>query len=147
MKIFLGADHRGFQLKEQLKTWLVGEGHEVEDVGATTLIPDDDYPDYAVTVGKHVASDPAARGIILCGSGIGMAVAANKLPDVRAGVVTTPALAKLSRQDDNLNVLALAAEITTEAEAKEIVGTWLQTEFSGEDRHRRRLDKIAQLEK
>lgn len=147
MKIFLGADHRGFNLKEQLKGWLSGEGHEVMDLGAASFEKDDDYPDYAAAVAKQVSGKADARGIVVCGSGIGMAVAANKVPGVRASVVTTPALAKMSRQDDNVNVLSLAADFTTESDVKEIVTTWLQTEFSGEERHRRRLEKIAQLEK
>ncbi len=147
MEIYVGADHRGVALKNAIKEHLVAAGHTVHDVGADSLVPDDDYPEYAVAVANEVKTDAARRGIVVCGSGIGMAIAANKVPGIRAASVTDAALAKLSRQDDNTNVLSLGADLLDEAAAKTIVTTWLATEFSGEARHQRRLAKIADLEK
>lgn len=146
MTLYLGADHRGFALKEQLKSWLQEQGHEVHDHGAASLDKEDDYPDFAVAVAQAVAKDPTGRGIVLCGSGIGMAIAANKITGVRASVVTDPTLAQLSRHDDNINVLSLGADFLSEQDAKAIVTAWLAADFSGEPRYQRRLEKIAQLE-
>lgn len=146
MDIFLGADHRGFALKQKLAAYLKEQGHEVRDLGAESLKPDDDYPDYAVAVAQEIQRNPEARGIVVCGSGIGMAVAANKIPGVRASVITNPTLAKLSRQDDDINVLSLGADFLSIDSAKEIVDRWLATPFSPEPRHQRRLKKIAVLE-
>lgn len=147
MEIYLGADHRGVALKNAIKEYIVAAGHTVHDVGADSLVPDDDYPEYAVAVASEVAADPARRGIVVCGSGIGMAITANKVSGIRAANVTDARAAKLSRQDDNTNVLSLGADFLDEAAAKTIVTTWLATEFSGEERHQRRLDQIAALEK
>lgn len=147
MEIYVGADHRGLALKNTIKEHVVAAGHTVHDVGATSLQPDDDYPEYAVAVANEVATNPDRRGIVVCGSGIGMAIAANKIPGIRAASVTDERAAKLSRQDDNTNVLSLGADFLDEVAAKAIVTTWLATEFSGEARHQRRLDQIAQLEK
>lgn len=147
MNIYLGADHRGFDLKEKLKPWLISAGHTVHDVGAAELTPDDDYPDFAIAVAQAVQQGTKARGIVLCGSGIGMAVAANKVPGVRATIAHDTELARSARADDNTNVLALGADFVDEGRAKEVITTWLTTDFSGDERHIRRLDKIAQLEK
>lgn len=146
MKIILGADHRGYKLKESLKQWLTGEGHDVTDMGAQVYTEGDDYPDYAVPVAKAVTGDPSLRGIVLCGSGVGMAVAANKMPGVRATVAHDVALAKASRADDDTNVLALGADFIDEATAQQVVSAWLATPFSGEERHLKRLEKISKLE-
>lgn len=147
MKIFLGADHRGFTLKEQLKDWLTGEGHEIVDHGATKLNQDDDYPDYATVVARDVTGHQTARGIVICGSGVGMAIAANKVPGVRAVVAYDEAVARSSRTDDDTNILSISADHTNVDTAKEIITTWLMTDFSGDPRHQRRLEKIALLEK
>lgn len=147
MHIALGADHRGFALKELLKVHLLARSFSVEDLGAATLIPDDDYPDLAVAVARWVAEMPEERrGILMCGSGAGMAVAANKLPRIRATLVTSVEIARASRHDDDVNILVLPADYMDEIHAKTIVDTWLATPFSGEERHRRRIEKIHSLE-
>lgn len=147
MIIAIGADHRGFVLKEKIIVYLEGKGVEVKNFGNLKLDPEDDYPDFAVAVGKWVAEEPdTRRGIVICGSGAGVAVAANKLPRIRAALVTSADMARSSRNDDDVNVLALAADFTDEAVAQEIVETWLVTPFSGADRHKRRIEKINALE-
>ncbi len=146
--LYLGADHRGFALKESIKRYLTHQDVPFEDVGATTLEPGDDYVDYAVKVAEAVAKNPEDhRGILLCGSGVGMEVAANKVRGVRAALVTETRQAVASRTDDNANVLVLEADETDVAQASEIVDAWLKTAFSGEERHVRRLQKIQELEK
>ncbi len=148
MKIFIGADRRGYTLKESLKGWLTEQVHEVTDAGAEKYDEEDDYPDYAVSIAQAVAQDPDnTRGIALCGSGVGMAVAANKVPGIRATIAHNATLARSARADDNTNVLALGADFINEDTARNIVQTWLATPFSGEERHRRRLEKISRLER
>ena len=145
MRIALGADHAGFELKQKIKTVLQQQGFQVDDRG--TLSTDSvDYPDFARAVGEEVARRQADRGILVCGSGIGMAMAANKVPGVRAANVTSEYEAQMSREHNDANVLALGARILDEATALKIVDRWLQTEFAG-GRHQRRVDKIAEIER
>jgi ribose 5-phosphate isomerase B len=144
MKIALGADHAGFELKEQLKQHLVSSGLQVDDRG-TTSDQSVDYPDFARVVGEQVVAQQADFGILVCGSGIGMAIAANKVPGVRAANVTSAEAAKLSREHNNANVLTLGARMLDPATATKIVDAWLATEFAG-GRHQRRIEKISQLE-
>lgn len=146
MQIYLGADHRGVALKDTLKSHLVEQGHTVKDLGAAAVDPADDYPKYAIAVAQAVAQNQTSKGIVVCGSGVGMAIAANKVAGIRAASVTSQSLAKQSRVDDDTNVLSLGADFVTSDDAISIVDTWLTTPFSGEARHRRRLDQIAQLE-
>ncbi|MBI4142826.1 RpiB/LacA/LacB family sugar-phosphate isomerase [Candidatus Uhrbacteria bacterium] len=146
MHIAIGADHRGFPLKEQLKPWLIGLDHTVEDTGATALDPADDYPDFGVAVGRAVATDPDARGIVLCGSGIGIAIAANKVANVRAGTCATPEQCRNARADEDLNVLALSADALDFEHAKLVITAFLETPFSGAERHARRLEKLGHLD-
>jgi ribose 5-phosphate isomerase B len=147
MLVYIGADHRGFRLKEFLKKYLQEGGYEVKDVGNHRLDPEDDYPDYAMKVAKEVSLNPEqVRGIIICGSGVGVDVVANKYPNVRSALASTPDQAVSSRRDDDTNVLSLAADFLTEREAEKITSTWLQTDFSEEERHRRRLEKIEKIE-
>lgn len=146
MRIIIGADHRGFPLKEELKAWLATSGNVVENVGAMTLDPADDYPDFGAAVGRLIATDPAARGIVLCGSGIGIAIAANKVSGVRAGTIATPEQATAARADEDLNVLGLSADALDFDHAKPIVTAFLETPFSGEERHARRVQKLADLD-
>lgn len=147
MTLAIGADHRGYALKEKLISYLGGKVMEVKDLGNTKLEPGDDYPDFAVAVGKWVAEEPDARkGIAICGSGVGVAIAANKLPRIRAGLAMTPEMAKASRNDENTNVLVLAADFTDEKTVREIIDVWLETPFSEEERHKRRIGKITALE-
>lgn len=143
--IYLGADHRGFELKEKLKIFLAGLDYEYEDLGASIYNKEDDYPDFAKLVGEKVAENPENRGILICGSGVGIAVAANKIKGVRAGTILKPEQARAAVNDEDLNVLALGADYLTEDQAKEIVRTFLETKFSGEERHKRRIWKLSHL--
>jgi len=145
MKISLGADHAGFELKDKLKKWLTVKGFEIADEGTNS--PDSvDYPDYARKVAEDVVGKRADCGILVCGSGIGMAIAANKIAGVRAANVTTEYEAQLSREHNNANILALGARILSEEDARKIVTKWLDTQFAG-GRHQQRVEKIAALEK
>ncbi len=144
MRIALGADHAGVDLKDALKALLDARGHAYTDFG--THGPDSvDYPDHAALVGRAVASGEYDRGLLVCGSGIGMAIAANKIPGVRAAAVTDPESARLSRSHNNANVLALGARLTAEAQARELLTIFLDTPYEG-GRHQRRLDKITAME-
>ena len=145
MKIALGADHAGFELKNKIAQRLAARGVEIADLG-TNSADSVDYPDYAQKVGEQVAHHQADCGILVCGSGIGMAIAANKVPGVRAANVTTEYEAQMSREHNDANVLALGARILDEAQAAKIVDRWLETSFAG-GRHQRRVDKIAGIEK
>lgn len=147
MTIYIGADHRGFTLKERLKQILKGEGYDVVDVGAAQLTPDDDYTDYASLVAKQVAAAPdTARGVVICGSGFGVDIVANKFDGVRAGLAISPDHAYQGRHDDDANVLALAADFVDELAAIKILTTFLTTPFAKEEKYARRLAKIAKIE-
>lgn len=146
MRIYLGADHAGYELKEKIKLWLKEKNHEIFDEGAFTFDKDDDYPDFVKIVAKQVASDPDSVGIILGGSGQGEAIIANRFKGVRAVVYYGHSLEviRLSRGHNNSNILSLGARFLTDEEAKEAIMIWLTTKFSGDDRHIRRLVKIDQ---
>lgn len=144
MKISLGADHAGYLLKEKIKQRLAGQGIEVTDRG-TASVDSVDYPDYARDVAHDVAQQRADWGILVCGSGIGMAMAANKVPGVRAANVTSEVEAQLSREHNNANILAIGARILDDGTAFKIVDKWLHTGFAG-GRHQNRVDKITALE-
>lgn len=146
MVIYIGADHRGFKLKEYLKQFLDGEGYEVVDLGNTVYDEKDDYPDFAAVVAKKVSLDENSRGILICGSGVGVDIVANKFSNVRSALAFSPDQAYDSRNDDDTNVLSLAADFLSSAAAAKIVQTWLQTPFADEERFRRRLNKISQIE-
>ncbi|MBM3331434.1 ribose 5-phosphate isomerase B [candidate division WOR-3 bacterium] len=141
MKVALGADHRGFALKEELKRWLTARGHTVVDCGPDS-VDRVDYPDYAFKVAGAVARDRADRGVLICSTGIGMCIAANKVRGVRAALADSVRLARLSREHNDSNVLCLGADVVTGVQARRIVGVWLGAEFAG-GRHSLRLDKIA----
>ena len=143
--IALGADHAGFPLKEDLKAWLIERGHEVVDCG-TQSSESVDYPDYAAAVAGAVVTGKADRGVLVCGTGLGMAIAANKLPGIRAAACTDAYTARLSREHNDANVLALGARITAREAAIEILATWLAAEFAG-GRHARRVEKLAALDR
>ncbi len=145
MKIALGADHAGFELKQKLRERLEREGFEVHDRG-TASNDSVDYPDFARMVGEEVASKQADLGVLVCGSGIGMAMAANKVPGVRAANVSSEYEAEMSRRHNDANVLAIGARILDEPKAAAIVGKFLQTQFEG-GRHQRRVDKIGEIER
>jgi len=146
MIIYLGADHRGFDLKEQIKSFLKKEGYETHDMGAVSPLPDDDYFDYAKAVAEKVSADPeGSRGILFCASGVGMDMAANKFSRVRSALVVSPDHAIMSRNDEDANVLSLAVSLLDLETVKRIVSVWLQTPFSGEERHKRRVGKLNNL--
>ncbi|OJI09268.1 MAG: ribose-5-phosphate isomerase [Candidatus Vogelbacteria bacterium CG10_big_fil_rev_8_21_14_0_10_49_38] len=144
MKIYLAADHAGFALKEAIKKHLKGQGLTVEDQGAFALDPEDDYTDYVKIVAKLIQSEPESRGIVLGGSGQGEAIAANRFAGVRAVVYYggPEEIIKLSRQHNDANVLSLGARFINETEALSMVDLWLTTDFSNDERHRRRLRAI-----
>ena len=147
MKIFLGTDHAGFELKEAVKKWLKGLGYDVSDEGAFDFNESDDYPDFISIVAKQVASNPALhRGLIFGGSGQGEAMVANRYPGVRATVYYGPPdkIIILSRQHNDANVLSIGARFVPEAEAIAAIKLWLETAFPGDTRHARRLAKIDQ---
>ena len=145
MKIFLGSDHAGWEMKEKIKVYLRSLGHEPADEGAFNLEPTDDYPDFIDIVAKMVASDPENhRGIIFGGSGQGEAMCANRFKHVRAAVFYggPSEVVKLSREHNNANILSLGARLVDLDRAKEIIKLWLDTPFSGDDRHIRRIAKL-----
>jgi ribose 5-phosphate isomerase B len=145
MKIALGSDHAGFELKEQIKQQLQSRGIAVDDRG-THSADSCDYPDYARLVSEQVAAHGADFGILVCGTGIGMSMAANKVPGIRAARVVSELDAELSREHNDANVLTLGARILTPGETFKIIEKWLSTPFSG-GRHERRVDKIMAIER
>lgn len=145
--IYLAADHRGFQLKEELKKYLVEKEYDIEDVGAFTYEQSDDYVDFARSAAEKIAENPTVhRGILICGSGVGMEVVADKYKGLHAALGVTPEIAKQSREHGNANVLVLGADGLDPTRAKEIADAWLAAPFTGEDRHIRRLKKIEEIE-
>ena len=146
MRIAIGADHGGFALKAQLATFLEELGHEVLDVGAHAMDSSDDYPDFAKAVAEGVASQKAQRGIMVCGSGVGASVAANKVRGVRASVCHDTYSAHQGVEHDELNVLCLGGRVIGIELAKELAAAFLNARFTGEERHRRRMDKVAAME-
>jgi len=147
MNVFIGADHRGFELKEKIKPWLVALGHEVIDCGNTIYEKTDDYPDFSFAVADRVVGDARSRGIVICGSGVGVTIAANKVKGARCSTGISEEEVKLGREDDDLNMLAISANYTNEAKAKEMITAFLDTPFKGDERHTRRLHKIFVREK
>lgn len=146
MTIILGADHAGYKLKEALKKFLLDKGFVVEDMGAKSLDKNDDYPDFAVSVAKRIQDKQGNYGILVCGSGAGVCIAANKIKNIRAVSVNTEKEAKLTREHNDANVLCLSGWNLKLPQAQKIVLTWLKTPFSGESRHVRRLEKIKRIE-
>ncbi|HEX4104042.1 MAG TPA: RpiB/LacA/LacB family sugar-phosphate isomerase [Candidatus Paceibacterota bacterium] len=147
MTIYIGADHGGFALKEKLKAALKDEAYDVVDMGAAARVEDDDYPDYATAVAKKIQDDPLnARGIVICRSGFGVDIVANKYDGVRAALATSPEHAYQGRHDDDVNVLALAADFIDEAVAIKAAKVFLITPFAKEDKYSRRLEKIVKIE-
>ncbi len=147
MKVAIGADHAGFELKEKLREYLRDEDYEVIDVGPAAFEPGDDYPVYAAQVGRMVSTGEADRGILVCDSGIGVDIVANKFTGVRSALVHDEELARLTRQHNDTNVLSLGAMFLDDDKARRIVSNWLETEFSHAERHQRRVDEIEELER
>lgn len=144
--IYLASDHRGFDLKEQLKKRLVDEGLEIIDLGNDHLDPNDDYVDFAQKVASAVRGGEQNKGILLCGSGVGVDMVANKMSGIRSSLVFDEIRAKQSREHEDANVLSLAADVLDSDTAWEIVKTFIETPFSKDERHIRRLEKVAALE-
>lgn len=144
-KLAIGSDHAGYELKQQLIKFLKEEGHEVSDLGTHSTEPCD-YPDFAEKVGLAVVKGEAELGIVVCGSGVGATVAANKIPGVRAGLCHDTFSAHQGREDDDTNVMCLGARVIGINLAQEVLSAWLNTRFSGIDRHVRRVNKIKALE-
>lgn len=144
MKIYLGADHRGFALKEKIKS-LLQTNYSVEDCGAFEKIENDDYIDYAKAVAEKVAANGDSRGIVICGSGVGVDITANKFANIRCGLGLNPDQTKAARNDDDINILALASDFTLFDQAREIVEVFLTTSFTPSENHKRRIEKISQI--
>ncbi len=147
MIIYLGADHKGFELKEHLKNFLKNNGYQVVDLGNDHYEEGDDYPDFAEAVARKVSLNyETSRGILICGSGVGVDVVANKFRHVRSALASSADQAFDARNDDDVNILSLGADYLKPDEAERIVLTWLTTPFAGEDRFRRRLEKLNKIE-
>jgi ribose 5-phosphate isomerase B len=145
-RIFIGSDHAGFGLKEEVKKHLSREGYTIGDIGPSAYDKDDDYPDYAVKVCRKVLSKKG-EGILICGSGLGMDRAANKVRGIRASVCWDIRSARNSREHGDANVLCLGSKFVSRDKALRIVDAWLDTPFSGEERHLRRIRKTMQIER
>jgi RpiB/LacA/LacB family sugar-phosphate isomerase len=145
MRIAVGSDHAGYPLKEHLASWLAESGHAVYDLGTHSLDPVD-YPDYSAAVAHAVLDGRADRGVIICGSGAGACIAANKLTGIRAGVAHDAYTAHQMVEHDDVNILCLGSRVVGQALAEDLVATFVAAKFSREDRHVRRLDKIRALE-
>jgi ribose 5-phosphate isomerase B len=146
MHVGLAADHGGFELKELLKVRLVESGHTVTDFGASVLAPGDDFPDFVIPLARAVAAGEAARGVAVCGSGVGACVAANKVRGVRAALITETFSARQGVEDDDMNLMCLGGRVVGDELAWELVQAFLVARFSGQERFRRRLKQIADLE-
>lgn len=147
MKIGIAADHGGFALKEVIKKFLQAQQHEVKDFGATQRDDTDDYPDFVVPLANAVAAGEVARGIAMCGSGVGASIAVNKVPGVRGALIHDHFSAHQGVEDDDMNLLCLGGRVTGDEMAKELITAFLKAEFTGAERHQRRLNKVKQLEK
>ena len=147
MKVAFAADHAGWPLRERILAALAALGHDLVDVGSPAIVPGDDYPDVAVAVARAVTSGRADRGVLVCGSGVGAAIAANKVIGIRACMCHDSFSARQGVEDDDMNVLCLGARVIGEELAAELVKDFLGATFSGAERHRRRVEKIAALER
>lgn len=146
MKIYISSDHRGFELKEFLKTKLKENNFEFEDLGNLVYDPLDDYPDFAFKVGEKVSKDLEAKGIVICGSGSGVCFSVNKVKGIRASLAFNEEMVKKMREDDDINVLCLGSDFVSPELAWKIVETFLKTEFKGEEKYLRRIKKVQEYE-
>jgi len=144
--IYIASDHAGFRMKEKLKRFLDRKGYEIKDLGAVKYIKNDDYPDYALKLAKKI-SKTEGRGILICGAGHGMNIAANKTKGIRASIVWNKKSAKYAKSHTNINLVSLPARLISQGEAEKIVMVWLKTKFSKEKRHLNRINKIKRIEK
>ena len=147
MKIYIGADHNGFYLKADLKRWLETAGYQVVDEGDNRLQADDDFPQFAARVVSAIltSDEPQDLGVLICGSGQGMCMAANRFPGIRASLCWDTNEAKMSRNDDNANVLCLPARVLSDGTAENILRVWMSTPFAGATRFKRRLKQLDEL--
>ncbi|MBI2052441.1 MAG: RpiB/LacA/LacB family sugar-phosphate isomerase [Candidatus Sungbacteria bacterium] len=146
--IYIGSDHRGYNLKEYLKDYLAKSKIPFKDVGNHKFDPEDDYPDFAFKVAQEVAKNPVENtGVMICSSGLGMVVAANKVKGIRAGLALNEWLAQHGRENDDLNVLSLASDQTDFSMAEKILKVWLESKFNGGEKYQRRVEKIKEFEK
>ena len=146
MRIAIGADHAGYDLKNYLYEKIESMGHRIVDVGAHTLDPDDDYPDFAKAVGKQVSSQESDRGILVCGSGVGASIAANKIVGIRASICHDIYSAHQGVEHDDMNILCIGALVVEKNLASELASNFIKAKFSGKERHIRRLNKVFELE-
>lgn len=146
MKIFLGADHRGYELKEKIAKWLFEMEYPYQDLGANHFDPHDDYTKFAEEVASLVAKTENGRGVLLCGSGVGVDVLANKFDGIRSSIGKDVFQVEAGRNDDDMNVLVIAADFTEEKDAKAMLIAFLETRFSGKARYERRLQEIEKIE-
>ncbi len=146
-RIGIAADHGGFDLKEQLKGALIDDGYEVEDFGAHELVDGDDYPDFVVPLARAVVSGKVNKGLAICGSGVGACVVANKIPGIRAALITDSFSAHQGVEDDNMNIMCLGGLVTGFALSRDLSRIFLNSSFKGEERFIRRLKKVEILEK
>jgi ribose 5-phosphate isomerase B len=146
MRVYIGSDHAGFELKQHLVQWLLTAGYEVVDVGADALEPEDDYPPYCIDAATRTVADPGSLGIVIGGSGNGEQIAANKVPGVRAALAWSEETAELARAHNDANVVGIGARMHTPEQAVDIVTAFLQTPFSQEDRHARRIAEVSAYE-
>ena len=146
MRIAIGADHAGYDLKNYLYEKIESMGHSIVDVGAQTLDPDDDYPDFAKAVGKQVSSQESDRGILVCGSGVGASIAANKIVGIRASICHDIYSAHQGVEHDDMNILCIGALVVEKNLALELASNFIKAKFSGKERHIRRLNKVFELE-
>ena len=147
MRVGIAADHGGFDLKGRIVADLKASGHEVVDFGAHELMPEDDYPDLVVPMARAVARGDVERGVAICGSGVGACVVANKIPNVRAALITDVFSAHQGVEDDDMNVICLGARVIGRALAWDLIQTFLNARLKASERFRRRLEKVAVLEK
>ena len=147
MKLAIGADHAGYDLKSQIVPWLESAGHEVLDVGAHDMDPADDFPDFAVAVGRSLIAGEAERGVMICGSGVGASMASNKVAGVRAALCHDTYTARQGVEHNDMNVLCLGGRVIGIETAKEVISAYLGAAFVGEERFQRRVDKVGAIER
>ena len=146
MRVYLASDHAGFELRQHLVQWLLTAGYEVVDLGAATYQAEDDYPSYCIITASRTVQDPGSLGVVIGGTGNGEQISANKVPGVRAALAWSEETARLARAHNDANVVGIGARMHTMDEAVAIVTTFLQTPFSGEERHQRRINQVTAYE-
>jgi ribose 5-phosphate isomerase B len=146
MKVYIGADHRGFELKEKISKWLFEWEYEFLDIGADHLDPKDNYPLYAQEVASLVSKDKKTKGVLVCGSGVGMDITANKFDGVRASIGISVEQVRVGRHDDDMNILVIAADYVSEDDVRGMLKVFLETKFAAKARFKKRLEEIKKIE-